>query len=173
MTELVTRRLTLRAPRPEDAPRFALGISEFAVARWLSPMPWPFTLAMAQDYLRNAPDPRPEKAFFVIEHPDKGLIGCISMVSELGFWIARPHWNKGYCLEAAAAVIDWHFSGSGAELIRSRAHRDNLASLRVKSKLGFVATGKEMQFSQPLQYNVEHVTTALSRETWMKLRAQQ
>ena len=166
MTELVTERLILRAPRPGDAPHYALGVSEFAVARWLTPVPWPYTLTMAQDFLRAAPVPTPEKAFFVIEHPRKGLIGCVTLLNELGFWIARPHWHKGYGTEAATALIDWHFEGTGLDRIQSSAHHNNTASLRLKAKLGFVATGKEMRFSQALQHNVEHVTTELSRADW-------
>ena len=170
MTELLTDRLILRAPRPEDAPCYALGVSEFAVARWLTPVPWPYTLTMAQDFLRTAPTPTPEKSFFIIEHKTKGLIGCVTLVDELGFWIARPHWHRGYGCEAATALIDWHFAETKNEAIASRAHRNNVASLRLKTKLGFVVTGKEMRFSQALQHNVEHVTTALSRQTWAAKR---
>lgn len=170
MTELVTERLILRAPRPEDAPCYALGVSEFAVAKWLTPLPWPYTLSMAQDFLRSIPEPTPEKAFFIIEHPKKGLIGCVTLVTELGFWISRPHWHRGYGMEAASALIDWHFDGTGAENIRSSAHHNNVASLKLKAKLGFVMTGKEMRFSHALQHNVQHVTTALSRADWRAKR---
>lgn len=172
MTELHTERLVLRAPRAEDAPSYALGVSEFAVAKWLTPVPWPYTLSMAQDFLRMAPAPTPEKALFVVEHPKRGVIGCVTIVSELGFWISRPHWHKGFGMEAASALIDWHFEGTGAEKIRSSAHHNNVASLKLKTKLGFVATGKEMRFSQALQHNVEHVTTELSRADWRKRRTE-
>lgn len=171
MTELRTERLTLRAPRPDDAPCYALGISEFAVARWLTPVPWPYTLSMAQDFLRSVPPPTPERSFFIIEHPKRGVIGCVTLTDELGFWIARPHWHKGFGLEAASALIDWHFEGCETESIRSSAHHNNIASLRLKAKLGFVATGREMRFSQALQHNVEHVTTALSRADWRTRRS--
>ncbi|SFV37385.1 Protein N-acetyltransferase, RimJ/RimL family [Devosia crocina] len=171
MTVLETERLIMRAPRLEDAPCYTLGISEFAVARWLTPVPWPFTLSMAQDFLRAAPEARPEKALFIVEHKRKGLIGCVMLASELGFWIARPHWHRGYATEAASALIDWHFDGTRQETIRSSAHRNNLASLRLKARLGFVATGKELRFSQALQHNVEHVTTALSRTDWQARKA--
>lgn len=170
MTVLETSRLILRAPRLDDAPCYALGISEFAVARWLTPVPWPYTLSMAQDFLRGAPQPTPEKAFFIIEHKSKGLIGCVTLVSELGFWISRPHWHRGYGTEAASALIDWHFDGTGQEAIYSSAHHNNLASLRLKAKLGFVAKGKEMRFSQALQHHVEHITTELSRAHWRARR---
>jgi len=167
MTELHTSRLLLRPARPDDAPCFALGVSDFAVARWLTPLPFPFTLAMASDWLRNAPENAPDRAMFIIDLPGRGLIGCVALGPELGFWIARPYWGRGFGSEAASAVVDWHFARSDADAIVSSAHHDNLASLRVKAKLGFETVGQDMRFSHALQHNVRHVLTRLTRETWL------
>ncbi|MCW5720817.1 MAG: GNAT family N-acetyltransferase [Devosia sp.] len=166
MTELVTDRLLLRAPRADDAPCYALGVGEYAVARWLTPLPWPYTLTMAADWLRQAPPPAPGKALFIVDHPQKGLIGGVSLLGELGFWIARPHWGRGYGLEAARAVIDWHFAQSEDDAILSSAHHDNHASLQLKARLGFRPVGREFRFSQALQHNVEHIVTRLDRTNW-------
>ena len=166
MTELETDRLCLRPARMDDAPHYTLGISEFAVARWLTPVPWPYSMTMALDWLRNAPAPTPERAFFIVEHKNRGLIGCVTLLDELGFWIARPHWGRGYATEAASALIDWHFANTASDRIASSAHHNNTASLRLKAKLGFEAVGREMRFSQALQYNVEHITTELRRVNW-------
>lgn len=168
MTELHTARLILRPTRPDDAPCFALGVSDFAVARWLTPMPFPFTLAMASDWLRAAPAGTNEKTMFIIDLPGRGLIGSIALADELGFWIARPHWGKGYATEAARAVIDWHFATSTGSHISASAQHDNSVSLRVKSRLGFEPIGHEMRFSHALQHNVQHVLTRLTRERWMQ-----
>ncbi len=166
MTELRTDRLILRPARPDDAPCYALGVSEFAVARWLTHLPWPYTLSMASDWLRQAPRNDPDRALFIIEHPENGLIGCIAFGDEFGFWIARPHWGRGYFSEAATALIDWHFARSGSDIILSSAQHDNVASLRVQAKLGFVEQGRDMRFSHALQHNVPHVITSLTRSTW-------
>ncbi len=166
MTELRTERLTLRPARAEDAPCFALGVSDFAVARWLTPLPFPFTLAMASDWLRAAPEGNAARKLFIIDLEDRGLIGCVALGPELGFWISRPHWGKGYGTEAASAAVNWHFEETGADAIRSSAQHDNRASLRLKARLGFVETGREMRFSHALQHNVSHVLTRLTREDW-------
>lgn len=167
MSELVTDRLILRPPQLTDAPCYTLGVSEYAVARWLTPLPWPYTLPMATEWLRNAPDPSSGQALFIVEHPQKGLVGCVSLADELGFWIARPYWGKGYASEAARAVIAWSFQAAGRDAIRSSAHRDNHASLRLKARLGFRTIGREYRFSQALQHNVEHILTQLSRTDWL------
>ena len=122
---------------------------------------------MAQDWLRQAPPPTPEKSLFIIDLPNRGLIGCISLIDELGYWIARPHWGRGYVTEAATALLDWHFANSSSRAVASSAHHDNAASLQVLRKLGFEATGRQKRFSQPLQHNVDHIVSTLSRQTWL------
>lgn len=166
MTPITTRRLILREPSLDDAPSYALGVSEYDVARFLTQLPYPYTLAMAMDWLRQARPATPDRALLVIELPGRGVIGCVSLLDELGFWIARPHWNRGYVTEAATALLDWHFAEGEAEPVTSSAHTDNAASLAVQRKLGFVATRREMRFSQTLQHNVEHVVTRLGRSEW-------
>jgi RimJ/RimL family protein N-acetyltransferase len=171
MMPIHTKRLILREPTLGDAPCYALGVGEYEVARFLTPVPYPYSLAMAVDWLRQARPATPEQALLVIELPGKGLIGCVSLLSELGFWIARPHWNRGYVTEAASALLDWHFAGCDGDMVTSSAHHDNVASLAVQRKLGFQPTGREMRFSQTLQHNVEHVVSALSRRDWQARRA--
>lgn len=168
MTELHTSRLVLRPARPDDAPHYALAMGEFAVARWLTPMPWPFTLAMATDWLRQAQHHTPEQAMFIIDRPGHGLIGCIGMQQELGFWVARPYWGRGYAKEAAIAFLDWYFATSKSDAIQSSAQGTNTASLAMKARLGFQEIGREHRYSHALQYNVEHVLTRLTRAHWLE-----
>lgn len=62
--------------------------------------------------------------------------------AELGYSVARPHWGKGLCTEAARAVVDAAF-GAHPDLVRlhARADADNLASQRVMEKIGMVKEG--------------------------------
>jgi RimJ/RimL family protein N-acetyltransferase len=167
MTPIHTARLILREPTLDDAPRYALGLGEYEVTRFLTPVPYPYTLGMAIDWLRQTGPATPARSALVIDLPGTGLIGCLSLLNELGFWIARPHWNRGYVTEAATALLDWHFGGSDSETVTASAHHDNAASLAVQRKLGFAPRHREMRFSQALQRNVEHVVTGLSREDWL------
>ena len=171
MMPIRTERLILREPTLDDAPCYALGIGEYEVTRFLTPVPYPYTLAMAVDWLRQARPATSERAMLIIDLPGKGVIGCVSLLDELGFWIARPHWNRGYVTEAASALLDWHFAGSDRDAVISSAHHNNVASLAVQKKLGFRPKGREMRFSQTLQHNVEHVVTSLSRQDWQNVRA--
>ncbi len=63
-------------------------------------------------------------------------------LAEIGYSIARQHWNQGFCTEAAGTAIDAAFTGC-PELNRIRAMADvaNAASQRVMEKLGMTREG--------------------------------
>jgi len=61
---------------------------------------------------------------------------------EIGYWIARPYWNKGYCTEALRAMINYCFNTLGAPTLWSDFFVDNPASGRVMEKCGFRDTGE-------------------------------
>lgn len=163
MTTLRTARLILRPPLPGDALAYAAGVGDYEVARFLTPVPHPYTVAMAETWLAAAPISTLERAFFIIDLPSTGLIGSVTLLSELGFWVTRPHWNRGYASEAATALLGWHFDGTQAIDVASGAQFDNAASLKVQAKLGFVETGRQLRFGQTLQREIEHVVTKVTR----------
>ena len=59
---------------------------------------------------------------------------------ELGYWIARRHWNQGCATEAGRALVEIARTLKLPQLDASH-FIDNPASGRVLEKLGFVATG--------------------------------
>jgi len=61
---------------------------------------------------------------------------------DLGYRFNPAHWGKGYATEAAAAVLRYGFSELQLETIRAHAACENLASVRVLEKLGFLNCGK-------------------------------
>lgn len=62
-------------------------------------------------------------------------------IGELEYFIARPHRNKGYCREAAAALIgafkDGLLTGTKGIELYAETIDENVASARVLEKLGF------------------------------------
>ena len=59
---------------------------------------------------------------------------------ELGYWIARPFWGRGYATEAAVALIDIA-RALGFTQLEGSHFLDNPASARVLEKLGFEPIG--------------------------------
>ena len=60
---------------------------------------------------------------------------------ELGYWIAKPFWGRGYGTAAAFAVLKRVFSEQGFPFIVSGSYTHNPASMRILEKCGFQPDG--------------------------------
>jgi RimJ/RimL family protein N-acetyltransferase len=58
-----------------------------------------------------------------------------------GYWIARPHWGKGYATQALKAVIDYGFDHLGMNRIDASHAAENRASGRVMLRAGMMQEG--------------------------------
>ena len=142
-----TERLLLRPGCAEDAPALARAIADEQVVRNLATAPWPFALEDAEAFLAAPRDPAMPS--FLITERTKGeprIVGACGLgrrpsgAVEMGYWVARPHWGKGFATEASRALID---IARALKLARLEASHflDNPASGRVLEKLGFMPTG--------------------------------
>ena len=146
-----TERLLLRPGWTEDAPALARAIADEAIVRNLATAPWPYGVAEAEAFLAAPRDPV-LPSFLISERTEAAprLIGACGLgrrpsgAVELGYWIARPHWNRGFATEAAMALLDIARTLGLARLEASH-FVDNPASGRVLEKLGFVPTGLTAQ----------------------------
>ena len=62
--------------------------------------------------------------------------------AEVGYWIARPYWNRGICTEALRLLIAYCREEKGFQTLWSDFFVDNPASGRVMEKCGFRDTGR-------------------------------
>ena len=77
------------------------------------------------------------------------LVGAIDIVSldkntqtaQIGYCIAKKHWNKGITTEALKAVINYMFLKTDIKKIESWHHIDNPASGKVMQKSGMIFKG--------------------------------
>jgi RimJ/RimL family protein N-acetyltransferase len=137
-----TRRLVLRAPRFEDARRFALFASDFRVAENTAHIPSPCSVEEARQWVADAVL---EPATYVITVRGD-VIGACSLdgrdgIPELGYWIGVPFWGCGYATEAADSLIGRAFNGLGHRALTASARVSNPVSRRVLEKCGFRWTG--------------------------------
>lgn len=61
---------------------------------------------------------------------------------EIGYWVARPYWNRGICTEALKLMLDYCINVKKFEDIWSDHFTGNPASGRVMQKCGFIDTGR-------------------------------
>ena len=147
---LESQRLLLRPPEPRDADDIVAGM-EWDVVKNLGRAPWPYEPEHAHAFLKRQEEGRAHCTDFAFAVTEKGrdrLIGVCGVHLrtdnfELGYWLAKPHWGKGYATEAAGEVLDFAFRNLRAPLVEAGWFHDNPASGRVLSKLGFVFAGAE------------------------------
>ena len=60
----------------------------------------------------------------------------------IGYWVAKPYWNRGICTEALGLMIEHIRTTTDIKSLISGHFIDNPASGRVMEKCGFVPTGE-------------------------------
>ena len=153
---LATRRLTLRAPGPEDAPTIARLAADPAIARNTTRMPSPYGLEDATAFVTAVAAQDPKAGYtFLLDHDDHGPVGVIGAfysndpLPEIGYWIGQPYWGRGLATEAVDGLVQWASRRWGKRALLSGHFTDNPASGRVLEKAGFLPTGEvRRQFSR-------------------------
>jgi len=142
-----TPRLLLRPGFPEDAPALAAAIADKAIARNLVSVPWPYRMRDAEAFLASPRDPvLPSFLIFERTQGAPQLIGACGLgrrpsgAVEMGYWIAKPFWGRGFATEACSALIDIAAT-LGLPSLEGSHFLDNPASARVLEKLGFEPVG--------------------------------
>lgn len=91
---------------------------------------------------------------------------------ELGYWIGKPYWGRGYIPEAAAELLRRGFEELGMRAVWCGYYDGNVKSRRVQEKLGFVYQHSCEGLDVPLlgETRTGH-TNLLTKERWQLLRA--
>ena len=153
--ELRTRRLVLRGLRVEDASRIQKLAGDRAIAETTLRVPHPYEDGMAEGWIRvqerRYREGR-EVVFAIVPLRAKLPIGVIHLNvasqharAELGYWIGKPYWNRGYATEAGEAVLRYGFEKIGLHRICANHFARNPASGRVLEKLGMQYEGTRRQ----------------------------
>lgn len=142
-----TARLLLRPGFPEDAQALARAIGDELIVRNLATAPWPYSEADARQFLAAQRDSvLPALLIFERTDAEPRLVGACGLnrrpsgAVELGYWISRPHWGRGFATEAATAMVDIART-LGLTRLEGSHFSDNPASGRVLEKLGFQPLG--------------------------------
>lgn len=86
---------------------------------------------------------------------------------ELGYWLGKPFWGRGYMPEAARELLRHGFEALGMSVIWCGYYDSNNNSKRVQEKLGFVYhhTCDEVEVPLMNEIRVGH-TNFLTKERW-------
>ncbi len=148
---LETARLVLRPLREADAADVRRLAGDRAIADTTLLIPHPYPEGAAEEWIAGQPEDWAKRRGVVFALTDReggALLGAMGLVlnlphrkAELGYWVARDRWGRGYATEAARAVIAWAFDGLGLHRVEAHHMVRNPASGRVLEKAGMTREG--------------------------------
>ena len=173
MHELVTERLLLRPFAPEDQQAFMAIAGDWQVARMTADLPHPLDAEDAAQWL----EPEANSVRFAVTLDDR-LIGGVGYYveardeggvaaarrGELGFFLARDSWGRGFAVEAALVVIVNGFNEQDMSLFTSAHFIDNAASAKVLAKLCFELAGRKDHWCRARAADIVSLSYQLDRD---------
>ena len=148
---LQTQRLMLRPFSLQDVSIVTKLAGEKEIAATTLFIPHPYEEKDAREWIStHAHAFQEDKAaiFAIVINSNKQFCGAIGLGidrendrAEMGYWIGKPYWNKGYCTEAAKAILRYGFTTLKLHRICADHFKSNPASGRVMKKIGMVYEG--------------------------------
>ena len=152
---LETPRLLLRPFVAPDAAAVQRLAGDRAVADTTLNIPHPYPDGAADAFITQqqvAFDAGTAATFAVLERESGVLVGACGLRitprfahAELGYWIARDQWGRGYATEAARAVVGYAFGALGLHRVYARHLTRNPPSGRVMQQLGMTWEGRQRE----------------------------
>jgi len=168
--ELNTERLLLRPIRLWDVVDFYEYSQDEEWAKYFNP----HTLEYCEKFVSNAVmAPWEDSPRFSIVFNSKVVGGMglfiqrIDKRAELGYSMAKEHWNKGFATEAAQAVVRWGFDELDLDKIYAHADAGNQRSWKVMEKLGMTREGVFRSHSLVRGKRRDDVQYGILKEEWL------
>ena len=142
---LKSERLRLRNFELQDSSQVQKLAGNINVAKTTLNIPHPYNDGMAEEWIKSHKvlwESRAQLIYAITKLDTKQLVGAVSLVgisgdqAELGYWIGEPYWNKGYCTEAARALVTFSFSKLGLNTLFAEHLASNPASGKVMKNIG-------------------------------------
>lgn len=110
--------------------------------------PHPYELAHGEAFVaRAAAEDPPSNLAICVDNRAVGSIGLIlgkdieRVSAEIGYWLGKPYWGRGITSVALAAATNYAIEQFGLLRVFAIPFADNIASIRVLEKAGFVREG--------------------------------
>lgn len=151
MPIIKTERLILRPFNLSDENEVQRLAGNIAIAEMTLNIPYPYKDGIAGEWIKTHKEKYEEGKMLnlaITDRTNNYLIGAIGLsikkeydIGELGYWIGKPYWNKGYCTEAAEVILDYGFKKMHLNRIYATHLKKNPASGKVMKKIGMKKEG--------------------------------
>mgnify|MGYP001140467552 CR=1 FL=1 len=169
--------LTLRPFVWEDLSEVLALVQDKDVAATTLNIPYPCTEAEINDWFQLQQRELEEGKglrWAVCITETKELVGAIKLAThpeyesaELGYWIGKPYWGKGYASEATHLVVNYAFDTLELNRIEAHAMVENIGSIQILRKLGMQEEGYHPQLIKKWGEFKDVKTYGLLRSQWL------
>ncbi len=145
-----TKKFILRPFKKSDVYSLQKNINDKAVVKYTMRIPYPYKLKHATEWVQKNINMQKKKIktsiCWAIDNNDE-IIGVISLESiekhkaELGYWLAKRYWNKGFMSQAVGIVTKIGLNKLKLIRIYAPVHINNKASCKVLKKNGYKLEG--------------------------------
>ena len=103
------------------------------------------------------------------------IIGCVGfqinkrhLHAELGYWIKKELWNKGFCYEATKTCLQYVFTQTSINKVFAQHFAKNPASGKVLQKLGMQKEGSFKEHYRKNGVFIDAKLYGLTKQEWNK-----
>lgn len=143
--ELRDGNLVLREWAEDDIPALIAAVDDPEIARWIPPIPYPYTEADARAFLSGEVSPADYRLAMTLDGHVVGGIGMGVNSHEyrgtIGYWVAAPARGRGVCTRALRLLSRHALEELDLQRLELITDPDNRASQRVAEKVGFQREG--------------------------------
>jgi len=178
-TVIIGAKVKLRKLSLSDINSIYKNINDEEIVKWTIRIPYPYKRSDARKFIKQAHDNFRKKAaynFAITEKAGSDVIGGIGLgnldwedkKAELGYWLGRHYWGRGFTTEAVGLFTNYAFNNLKLHRIYACTFDKNIASQRVLEKCGFKLEGthREAMFKRN-RYHDEKFYGLLKHE-WKK-----
>jgi RimJ/RimL family protein N-acetyltransferase len=175
-----TDRLILHALEKKELPRFVELLDVWDIVRWLAVVPYPYTMQHALDFYADmeiAATSGAPQFYAITLKSDNLLIGGVGLhpprsrnaaegEAEIGYWLGRNYWGRGFASEAVCPVASIGFSRPTTSTLIATTAINNVASQNVLTKLGMRDMGATPRDYSALRGDNQVIKWQMTREEW-------
>ena len=155
---LKTERLVIKSPEIDDKVELTQLINDYDVVQWHSNMPFPYKQEDAEVFIEQSQEKilKHEIKTYMIFH-NKIMLGGIELRDfnghscELGYWLGKKYWGKGFATEAVGRLLELGFDELDLNEIYASYKVGNKASKKVLEKSGFQFYREKQEFDSVLE----------------------
>jgi len=151
---LETPRLILRKPKLSDWKDIVEGCKVLDVSKYLAVVPYPYTKKDAIEWINRTikkwnKKEREDYTFVIELKSEKKVIGATSLrkvdlfngVADIGSWINKNYWRRGYITESKIPILDFAFNKLKLRRVEAEAFTQNKPSNSMIQSLGYKLEG--------------------------------